>query len=363
MSKVFVEQKDVIRPGYTVGVLMNNPPKKGKVGLEIEVEGKNLLYEDEVPPPWKMVPDHSLRGEENAEYILKSPIEFSAVEKALDNLWEAFRKKKTRLDESNRTSVHVHLNCQDFHLNRLAAFVALYYQMEEILTEWCGDHRVGNLFCLRGKDAPAVLRQLRQFIAYDGNHAIHDKYRYAALNPNALSKYGSIEVRTLRGCTDPRTIKDFVSILERLYHLSSEFPDPREICTMLSSMGPIAMFDNIAGDKAQLIRDGISFTNDRIAQSMYEGIRLAQDICYCKDWEKYKKQDFMPDPFGRSSKAMIKKLQQQPVAVTGEESVPVPPSAPAALSAYTPYFSNMVQAAEEVEMPEPYIPGDYGGWN
>jgi hypothetical protein len=41
-----------------------------------------------------------------------------------------------------------------------------------------------------------------------------------------LAKFGSLEVRTLRGCTDPQTIWIGSAILERLYVLSAEFDRP-----------------------------------------------------------------------------------------------------------------------------------------
>src|SRR5690349_22399742 len=151
---------------HTVGV----KETKGDIGIEIEVEGNKFpkhAYEgydavdpERIPKQWDYHRDGSLRGEDNAEYVLKKPLKFSEVPKAINDLWQMFSDYGTVLDVSNRTSVHVHLNVQDFYINRLCSFAAMYLSVEDILTGWCGDHRVGNLFCLRAKDTPAIVTEL-----------------------------------------------------------------------------------------------------------------------------------------------------------------------------------------------------------
>lgn len=317
---VFIESQSKVNPTFTVGVSLNRKPTKGQIGLEIEVEGNKFpkppghegTHEPRILPGskvWSYVHDGSLRGEDNAEYVLTRPIQFDAVDAALRELWGHFADYGSILDESNRTSVHVHLNCQDFHLNRLTAFMALYFTFEEILTEWCGDHRVGNLFCLRAKDAPGIITQMKRFIQKDGSGPLSDSLHYSALNGQALAKFGSLEVRTLRGCRDPETILEWVQVLRRLYDMSASYDDPRGICDAFSAGGPISFFEEMLGDEAGVIRAGLNWDDDRLRDSLYEGVRLAQDLCYCRDWSQFKPVDIRPDPFGRSPKATMQGLQ------------------------------------------------------
>lgn len=305
---VFVRRDQKVKPNFSVAVLMNKKGTKGKVGLEIEVEGKKLPHEDDTPSPWLYHHDGSLRGQDNGEYVLAKPMEFSEIGGALDTLWETFSSMKSVLDDSNRTSVHVHLNCQDFHLNRLTSFLALWFTMEEVLTAWCGEHRVGNLFCLRAVDAPAIVTRLKSFIRSDGSAALPDCLHYSGLNAHALSKFGSLEVRMLRGCSDPQTIKDWVEILEKIYTLSAEFPDPRDICGLFSSEGPLAFFEKILGDKVGVVRSAIDWTDEQVRESMYQGVRMAQDLCYCRDWDVFNPVELKPDPFGRGLAKVAKKM-------------------------------------------------------
>ena len=296
------EDLPVIYP--PVGVLLRRKPTKEAIGLEIECEG-NSFKKEGLPAPWTFHVDHSLRGQDNAEYVLAKPIAFNRVPEALDILWSMFEQHGTVLADSNRTSVHVHLNVQDWYLNRLTSFLAMYFCVEELLTAWCGEHRVGNLFCLRAKDAPAIVSHLRHFIRTNGKHQIPESFHYAGLNAQALFKYGSVEIRTLRGPTNKQVILDWVSMLERLYTLAAEYDDPRDICGLFSSGGPLNFLSALLGPQEAVLREGISYTDDMIRDAMYYGIRLVQDLVYCRDWLAYKPTPIKADPFGRDPMKVI----------------------------------------------------------
>lgn len=321
VSQVFYPKKADKKPGYTILNLCRHvSPTEGEIGIEIEVEGTNIPRTDESPlgsfspsliPKkwWTFHHDGSLRGEENAEYVLKKPIKFSEVPEAIGELWTMFEKAGSVLDDSNRTSVHVHLNGQSFYLNRLCSFFALYFLVEELLTAWCGDHRIGNLFCLRAKDAPAIVSKIKGFLQDGESYSyLSEGLHYAGVNANALITLGSIEIRSLRGVTDPSVILDWVTVLERIYKLSADYPDPRAICEGFSGNGPLAFFEMILGPTASIIRDNIPYDDQQVMNAMYEGIRLAQDLCYCRDWSLYTPIDVKPDPFQRDKKKVTQTL-------------------------------------------------------
>jgi hypothetical protein len=296
------------KEGSDIGLIVGKRSVKAQIGLEIEMEG-NKFQKTGLPFPWKYVKDGSLRGQANAEYVLDQPLMFDDVPDAIDKLWQMLAGYGTVLSESNRTSVHVHLNAQRFHMNRLAAFCALYYSIEEILTEFCGSHRVGNLFCLRGKDAPATVSKLKTFITSNGNTNLNEGLHYAGLNIQSLQKFGSLEIRTMRGVTNPSLILKWVSILRRIYDLSGEYTDPRDICHYFSGHGPMAFLEHVLGEHLYDVKNGIDYTNDQIMTSVYDGIRLAQDVCYCQDWDLYKPVVYPDDPFGRLLKKRVSQAE------------------------------------------------------
>lgn len=305
---VIMKAEGAMDESFSLGATLGKTPVKGTVGIEIEIEGNKLPHENMTPAPWVYHNDQSLRGEDTGEYVLGKPIEFDKVNKALSTLWGTFNKMGSRLDDSNRTSVHIHLNVQPFFLNRLTSFMALYFTVEEVLTEWCGEHRVGNLFCLRAKDAPAIISQIRRFIRMNMEAPLKEHLHYSAMNANAIMKFGSLEFRTLRGVSDPNIIEEWIGILKRLYDLSADYKDPRDICGLFSGVGPLDFFEEVLGPKAYVIRNGISFSSEQLTDSMFEGIRLAQELCYARDWSVFKGVELKPDPFKRDPKKIIKKL-------------------------------------------------------
>lgn len=282
---------------YDIGTTLGHSVVEGDVGLEIEVEGN--YFRKESYKDWKYVHDGSLRGQDNAEYVFKKPLPFDKVDKALDELWLMFSADGSVLDVSNRTSVHVHLNVQRFSLPRFCAFTGLWFCVEELLAAWCGEHRVGNLFCLRAKDAPAIVSRFKDFFLADGHYNFSNGNHYAGFNGNALNKFGSIEIRYLRGPTEPETIKTWVKILKRLYDMSAEFNDPRDVCSDLSGYGPYPFLERILGEYTSTVVEGSGMTYHQVTNSVYEGVRYAQDICYCRDWSLVKEADVKNNPFRR----------------------------------------------------------------
>jgi len=118
----------------------------GEVGIEIEVEGENLSQR--LAKYWRVERDGSLRGGEAAEYVLIAPLKREEYKKALDYLAAAMKKRGAKIENSGRAGVHVHLNFQDVAARNVANMVCLYMMYEDALTNFCGDGRTGNLFCL-----------------------------------------------------------------------------------------------------------------------------------------------------------------------------------------------------------------------
>lgn len=310
-------------------------PTKGSVGIEVEVEGNKFPkheYEghlsvdpDKIPDQWKYHRDGSLRGDDNAEYVLAKPITFNEVPKAVNDLWSMFADYGTVLDESNRTSVHVHLNVQDWYLNRLCSFMGLYFSVEELLTAWCGEHRVGNLFCLRAKDAPAIITELKTFFQCRGKHSFSNGMHYAGFNASSLHRFGSVEIRTLRGSTEPSEIITWVGILQRLYDLSEEYTDPRQVIEGFSGEGAMAYLERVLGPYTNTVLEGSRMSLQEAMGAIYNGIRYAQDLCYAIDWTELEYIDPNNDPFKRTPKKIAASFDMWAAATSVPQPIPYNP--------------------------------------
>jgi len=307
---VFAKKKEPKEPvqDLTIAAMQGRKPKSGQVGIEIECEActaNSLPKKDAVIAEyWRPERDGSLRGADSCEYILTKPIDFDKVDDAVDKLWAEFDNKKVKLVESIRTSTHVHLNVMPFYQNRLAALLGLWFIFEEPLSYWCGDHRVGNLFCVRAKDGESIIRQIKSWLEAKGKFSLNNEsLHYSALNMAALNKYGSIEVRTMHGPVTPGPVKQWVRILKRLYDASADFEDPRTLIEKFSLAGPYDFLMNIFGDEAETVLRNIGELDVR--ESLFEGMRFAQEVVYARDWSDFRPAKVAIDPFGRGKKPSV----------------------------------------------------------
>lgn len=267
--------------------------KDGDIGIEVEMEGRRLPLN--LIPGWLTKPEGSLRGE-GIEYVLAEPCAEEAVAPLLEILWSTFARNKSILSPSSRCSVHVHINVQRMTEVQLFNFITLYLIVEDALVNWCGDGRVGNLFCLRARDAEFVIDSLEE-TSVDGLWGrLHtNDLRYAALNCKALGDFGSLEFRSLRGTDDPELIKKWVSILLHLRNAALRYDFPNNILDGFSAGGEEAFCREVFGDHFEELFDYPTWRED-----VRSGMRRCQCIAYSGDWlalsnnEPVKKPKFDP---------------------------------------------------------------------
>lgn len=253
----------------------------GEVGVEIEVEASSALpYQENLIKYWTKQHDGSLRGTHNAEYIFNSPKTEEISYKAIDYLSGLMERSRVLIDDSVRAGVHVHINVRGLTVLQLWTFITCYYILEETLTDWCGEGRQGNHFCLRAIDADVVLFRLSN--AIQNNSLVNlagDQIRYAALNLNALSKFGSLEFRQLKTPQNFDKIKTWISILLSIKRNSSLFANPVAVVENFSLGGEEEFLRAMLGDNVGLF----NYTEER-ARSLRRGVRVAQEIAYSGEW-------------------------------------------------------------------------------
>ena len=260
-----------------------NLPRKyktdGDVGIEIEVEGERLPKLDKY---WKNEHDGSLRGPENIEYVLERPMSLKDARIALKYLSVQYNKNDAVVHDSVRAGVHVHINVQDLNIIELYNFMTLYLILEEVLVKHCGQFREGNLFCLRACDADYLLGQL-QNAAEDKNFRalVTDQLRYASMNVKALGTYGSLEFRAMRGTRDLDVIYNWAETLLNLREVAKRYESPEKIIEGFSEGEARSFLENAIGERAE------EFMFDGFERMLCDGMRRAQDVAYCVDWNNF----------------------------------------------------------------------------
>lgn len=263
----------------TVLKFFNIIRQAGDVGVEIEVEGRNL-YKDMLQD-WRVEHDGSLRGQDNAEYVLRKPLPPKELREAIKDLKKTFDKAGSKVDLSRRTSTHVHINCTNLKMIELMNYVTLLLIFEEFLVDWCGGDRNGNLFCLQSKDAEGLIEVLRIFVQEPNKQHFQDNIRYSAINLAALNKYGSLEMRSLRGTIDEDEIMLWVDTLLHLRERAAMYSNPIEIVQSTSLDGIEKFVKDNLGTKAKVFYKGRNK-----ARKLMEAIRRVQDVAFAGDWNR-----------------------------------------------------------------------------
>lgn len=223
----------------TIAKLLDVPITKGDVGIEIELEGEHLPRD--VNKFWRVEYDGSL-NDSGLEYVLTKPLSIKQAKYALSNLKGDFKHNKAVVDDSVRAGVHVHINVQELTLVELYNFITLYVILEELLVKFCGKTRQGNLFCLRIKDAEYLMEMIKQSIEEGNLSCLNTQMiRYSSMNLNAISKYGSVEFRAMRGSDNFGLIYTWAEMLLSLREYARKFDSPAQMISVISS-GTVSSF-------------------------------------------------------------------------------------------------------------------------
>lgn len=211
----------------------------GDVGIEVEAEFVGTIPHIETKT-WQTKEDGSLRNG-GREFVLIRPIAMKDVPAALTELRNGLEGTRTRM--SSRTSVHMHINVTKMSLEEVTRVWATYFLYENLLVATQNETRQGNLFCLRGKDAEVNVRACAEvvrssFEAWPENFG--RDYRYAAMNIQPITNFGSLEFRFLGGTTDTEFLDFWAKLLYNLVNNSAKVSiDEQEGRVNRSDMGEL----------------------------------------------------------------------------------------------------------------------------
>lgn len=258
---------------------------KGDIGLEIETETTNP-YDIPRFSFWNSHVDNSLRGF-GMEYTLRQPLDFEVTfPKALEEFDEK-TKNIAFIKDSITTSVHVHLNFLNDNFVTLGNFLTLYSMNENLLIRASGEDRLSNLFCLPICDAEEIHQNMLHMFRgirekkYGNMNFVPEQTKYGALNLSSLQQFGSLEIRSFRGTTDTKLIKDWVGTLHTLqkYARTPGLVPPQIILNYKEKK--TEYLTDIFGEYRKFVRH--SDEEALIEKNFWYAAALAYEI---KDWTK-----------------------------------------------------------------------------
>lgn len=257
----------------------------GDVGTEVETEFHALPAEP-VIPGWVVHQEGSIRGIAR-EFVTDGPVPFHRKRSAYEALASVLDKLQV-VKESHRTSIHNHINVSRISPMQTWTAATLYWMVENLLFSYCGEDRVGNLFCLRLNDAEGLLSDVFDDLNADypfktllGN----DDLRYAGLNINAIRKFGSLEFRGMRGVYDLETLDTWSTACYNIVHGAGRYQSPEHLMDEFYKSDKSEFLAQIFGAEFQKVICATKEWKDLLEDSVMSALPLA----YYHDWEAWAK--------------------------------------------------------------------------
>lgn len=252
-------------------------------GIEIEIEGRDcqfmassLVGHHNGVLDWTYTDDGSLRGEA-VEIISRQPRSFDQVVRSLSSFGEVFGDfDQSQL--SDRTSVHVHYNITNYTVLDLHKALTVLYLLEALVTHRsAGAAREGNHFCLRSVDAQSSVDNIVEFLRDPNrnNNSFHDSGRYLNINLNSYSRFGTIEFRAHRGCTEVNELLRWILCIREMMEAAKKFENPRQIMSYYSEYGLDEFMEEFFPMTYAYIDNNVNHPDH------YESFKVAQRVAYC----------------------------------------------------------------------------------
>ena len=201
------------------------------VGCEFEIE--DIKTSEDACAFLKVETDGSLRNN-GVEYItFPTPVAeigalFTRLHQEIVYGPEAF---------TERTSIHVHVNCSNMFPQEVRNIVLLYALFEESFFAMVDPHRRNNIHCVALTET-----YLPNHYKLTLNSLITKWHKYTALNIKPLGTQGTIEFRHMHGHNDVTLFTEWISVLQnlvtygRVFKVNSHSLDEKALENMFNNL-------------------------------------------------------------------------------------------------------------------------------
>jgi hypothetical protein len=220
-----------------MSTLLSVSLKSGDIGVELEIEGENLPRN---VTGWIRKTEGSLRGhggrivnpgedqpDTPQEYVSNGPVLYGSLLGHLERLCFRLVSQGSSVILTPRASTHLHLNMAQETLETYVNFIVLFSIAEPTLLRICGPQRNGNLFCMPSYETgelPAYMSRLEDALSAPSLEYVRQSWpkrgKYACLNIDPISTFGSVEVRSFPNSINPGEIFEWATYLMRLRDMS-----------------------------------------------------------------------------------------------------------------------------------------------
>lgn len=185
------------------------------VGLECEIE--SIRHSGEGDHLFKVTNDGSLRNH-GLEFI-SNPISIDTAIPLFKELHGAIALHDADLAFSERTSIHVHVNCANIPQDEVKNIILMYALFEEFFFRLVHPDRRHNIHCV-----PLTETYLPVYYKSDLNTLVSKWHKYTALNIKPLTNLGTIEFRHMQGHNDEVLLDQWLGTINNLVQVARTNP-------------------------------------------------------------------------------------------------------------------------------------------
>lgn len=227
------------------------------VGIEVEVErihtSKSVFESDDKSCfLWSNTEDGSLRN--NGREFVSIPVKGQNIEFALTTLNEFLTKNRYTKDHefSDRTSVHIHVDCSDMTEKNIQSLVATYIAVEPLLYAFVGGDRNVNIFSVPVNETTIYDDYLNHLFTEKVTYGSIDGvsrawHKYTGLNLVPLRSYCTAEFRHMVGTCDVLRLCDWINALLQIRKYAITH-DPEYIFKRLVNMNTVSDYGSFIND-------------------------------------------------------------------------------------------------------------------
>lgn len=232
--------------------------QQGYIGIEIEVE--NITRDIPIEAYWACKPDGSLRN--HGVEMVSNPLAVKQIQLAVEHAYSALYQNN-QPDFSNRTSVHIHVNCRDMTQDQVYNMVLLYAIFEKHFFAVAGTKRLNSIFCVPMYRCN-ILKNAWDLIY----HMTPNWKKYCAINllplvpNNDTGCYGTIEFRHLYGTSDPQELMKWINDILCLRQWAMTFETKwliEQIKTMNSTSQYLGLYNQVFEKGRKILTNRLDF--------------------------------------------------------------------------------------------------------
>lgn len=287
------------------------------VGAELEIEELHEgqgWYIDLAGQAWTVVEDGSLRPRGRAWEFVSRPMPMGQLLPELKLLLGKLRTSEKNY--SDRTSVHVHTNVQDYTQEQLASLCLVYTCVEDVLFRFVNHHGVDtkqhpegmcrdtNLYCVPWTQCRMNMQLIERLI-FNPGEVPRSWQKYSALNLIPVQEQGTVEWRHMHGTADLEKLTMWFNLIGNImaFAKNTKFEEVVQTLKRLNDVSTYQQFfQSVLGDVLPYSDDYRAMLSEGCTNAKYSLI----------NWEPKKKAGVKPLPVKKAKRGLDWGTDEEP---------------------------------------------------